>query len=656
MRDQYEEYPNKQNERDTMKKLIYSILALLVFSSPAHSQNIVRHAPIGFDSLRTGIAHGRIDSIIYVSNTVGTNRKALIYTPPGYSKDRKYPVLYLLHGIGGDEKEWLNGGQPQVILDNLYAENKIEPMIVVMPNGRAMKDDRAAGNIFDSIKVQAFSTFEKDLLNDLIPFIEKTFPVYHEREHRAIAGLSMGGGQSLNIGLGNLDTFAWIGGFSSAPNTKKPEVLVPYPDETKKKLKLLWISCGDNDGLITFSQRTHEYLQAYDVPHIYYIQPGVHDFKVWKNSLSMFSQLIFKPVDISTFALYTLLGTPAPTNVRRAKYPQILPDNRALFLMKAPDAQNVQLDLVRKYDMVKDTGGYWGITTDPLSEGFHYYSLLIDGVAIADPASETFYGMGRMASGIEIPMKGINTYALNDVPHGDVRIKRYYSTVFNKWRQFYIYTPPAYDITVNDKYPVLYILHGGGEDERGWATQGKTDLILDNLIAEKKAKPMLVVMPDGNVDAPGFGEMSLKMFEADLKQCIIPFVEKNYRAESDSKSRALAGLSMGGIQTLYAGINNTNLFSYLGVFSSGWILPMQSKLADAQYEYMQKNIDKIKNNLRLLWIGIGGKEDIAYKNCQTMRMKLDEMKVRYEYDDYPGGHTWPVWRHALSKLAPLLFQ
>jgi enterochelin esterase-like enzyme len=639
-----------------MKKLIYSIITLLVFCFISNAQNIVNQAPKGFDILRADIAHGKIDSIYYQSKTVGTKRKAMIYTPPGYSKDKKYPVLYLLHGIGGDEKEWLNGGLPQVILDNLYAEKKIEPMIVVMPNGRAMKDDRAGGNIFDSIKVQAFSVFEKDLLNDLIPFIEKTFPVYTDREHRAIAGLSMGGGQSLNFGLGNLDTFAWIGGFSSAPNTKLPEELLPNPDEAKKKLKLLWISCGDNDGLITFSLRTHNYLLANDVPHIFYIMPGVHDFNVWKTSYYIFTQLIFKPVDVSTFTKYSVSGIPASTNVRRAKYPQLLPDNRATFQIKAHDAQKVQLDLVKKYDMVKDTAGVWEVTTDTLSEGFHYYSLLIDGVAVADPASETFYGMGRMASGIEVPHKGDEYYAEKDVPHGDIRIKRYYSTVFNQWRQFYIYTPAGYEINSNEKYPVLYILHGGGEDERGWATQGKTDLILDNLIAEKKARPMLIVMPDGNVNTSGFGENTLRMFEAELKRCVIPFVEKNYRVETDSKNRALAGLSMGGIQTLYVGINNTDLFSYLGVFSSGWILPMQSKLADTQYDFMQKNIDKIKNNLKLLWIGIGGKEDIAYNNCQTMLSKFNEMKIKYEYDDYPGGHTWPVWRHDLYKIAPLLFK
>ena len=633
------------------------ISVLFVFCIFANAQNSIKHAPPGFDALQPGISQGKIDTIYYESKTVGTRRKAIIYTPPGFSKDKKYPVLYLLHGIGGDETEWLNGGQPQVILDNLYAEKKIEFMIVVMPNGRAMKNDRVEGNIMAPEKVQAFATFEKDLLDDLIPFIEKTYPVIKDREHRAIAGLSMGGGQALNFGLGNLDKFAWVGGFSAAPNTKSAEQLVPSPDEARKKLKLLWISCGDNDNLILFSQRTHDYLVKYDVPHIYYVEPGVHDFKVWKNDLYLFSQFLFKPVDQSVFSQYSsILGKPASTNVRRAKYPQILPNGRAIFRLKAPEAQKVQLDLVKKYDMVKDEQGVWEIITDSLSEGFHYYSLIIDGVAVADPASETFYGMGRMASGIEVPFSGDDYYAVKDILHGEIRIKRYYSTVFNTWRQFYIYTPPGYDVNPNEKYPVLYILHGGGEDERGWATQGKTDLILDNLIAVKKAKPMLVVIPDGNVEMPGFGEQALKIFEAELKRCIIPFVEKNYRVKTESKNRALAGLSMGGIQTLYVGINNSDLFSYLGVFSSGWIMPMQKDIADAQYEFTKNNLSRIKSNLKLLWIAMGGKEDIAYNNCQIMLAKFDELNIKYTYSEYPGGHTWPVWRNNLFNFAQLLFR
>ena len=643
-----------------MKNLLTAIAIILLIHSIANGQDPVKPMQPLSDTVRPGISHGTIDTITYNSVTVGSNRRALVYTPPGYSKKKKYPVLYLLHGIGGDEKEWLNGGHPQVILDNLYADGKIEPMIVVMPNGRAMKDDRAGGNIMAQDKVQAFATFEKDLLNDLIPYIEKKYPVFTDSEHRAIAGLSMGGGQSLNFGLGNPDKFAWIGGFSSAPNTKPPQELAPNPAVIKEKVKLLFICCGASDGLISFSKRTHDYLQQNNVPHIYFIEPGVHDFKIWKDGLYMFSQLIFKPVNPATFSKYPVAGAPAATNIRNAVYPQIMADSRVVFSTKAPEAKRIQVDLGRKYDMVKDTAGVWTVTTDSVSEGFHYYSLLIDGVAVVDPASQAFYGMGRMASGIEIPFAGGAYYALRDVPHGDIRIKKYFSKVTNSWRQMYIYAPPGYDINANDKYPVLYILHGGGEDQTGWATQGKTDLIIDNLIAANKAKPMLVVMPDANIGAGGFNaggiESSLKMFEREMKESIIPFVEKNYRCYNDAANRAIAGLSLGGMHTLYTGINNTDMFAYLGVFSSGWIVPMMNNIGDAQYAYMKANTDKVNNNLKAFWISQGGKEDIAWKNGQIMNAKLDELQIKHSYTEYPGGHTWPVWRNNLYNFAQVLFK
>jgi endo-1,4-beta-xylanase len=329
------------------KKISILIICLCLLTFSGFSQNTFTAAPLGFDIVRDNIPHGKIDTISYNSSTVGTTRKAIIYTPPGYSTDKKYPVLYLLHGIGGDEKEWLNGGHPEIILDNLYTENSVEPMIVVMPNGRAMKDDSATGNIFAPDKVEAFATFEKDLLNDLIPFIEKNYPVIKDREHRAIAGLSMGGGQSLNFGLGNLDVFAWVGGFSSAPNTKKPEELVHTPAKTKEQLKLLYISCGDKDGLINFSQRTHDYLVTSDIPHVYYIIPGgLHDFKVWKESLYQYTQLLFKPVNLTQqeptlkdayagkFYIGTALNTPqitgsdtASINVVKEQFSAIVAEN-----------------------------------------------------------------------------------------------------------------------------------------------------------------------------------------------------------------------------------------------------------------------------------------------------------------------------------------
>ena len=642
-----------------MKKTIILLFVLIQSSYFLNGQTLEKHSPKGFDEINNSIDKGKIDSISYTSKTVGTTREALIYLPPGYNKSKKYPVLYLLHGIGGDKMEWFKEGTPQVILDNLYAQNKLEPMIVVMPNGRAMTDDRAVGNIFSPDKVAAFANFEKDLLNDLIPYIEKNFKVYKDREHRAISGLSMGGGQTLNFGLGNLDKFAWIGAFSSAPNTKAPEELLPDPKKAKELLKLLWISCGDKDGLMNFSKRTSDYLNENDVPHIFYIEPGGHDFEVWKNDLYMFSQLLFKPVNKSLFNKYSVLGTPASTNIRNAQYPQILPDKRVVFKTKAPEAKQLQIDLGKKYDMIKDEEGFWTTTTDSISEGIHYYSLLIDGVAVADPASESFYGMGRMASGIEIPFKGDDYYSIKDVPHGEVRIKRYFSKVTNSWRRFFIYTPPEYDKNTTKEYPSLYLLHGGGEDERGWANQGRTDLILDNLIAEGKAKPMLIVMMDGNFASPGgfagFNENALKVFENELKNEVIPFVEANYRAISNSENRALAGLSMGGLQTLHAGIKNTDMFSYLGVFSSGWFAN-NAELSDPQYAFMKENTETINTNLKSFFITMGGKEDIAYQNCQVMMKKFDEMGIKYEYSEYPGGHSWPVWRHDLFMFAKLLFK
>lgn len=249
-------------------------------------------APFGFDKLRTTIEHGKTDTVAYESKTVGTKRKLLVYTPPGYSANKKYPVLYLLHGIGGDEREWYKT-KPDIVLDNLLADKKIVPMIVVFPNGRAMVNDKAEGNIFEAEKVQAFANFENDLLNDVIPFIEANYGVIKKQESRALAGLSMGGGQSLNFGLAHLDTFGWVGGFSSAPNTKAPELLVSNPTETTQKLKLLWISCGNEDGLFSISKGLHVYLTKNKVPHIWQVDKGKHEFNVWQNDLYWFAQKIF---------------------------------------------------------------------------------------------------------------------------------------------------------------------------------------------------------------------------------------------------------------------------------------------------------------------------------------------------------------------------
>lgn len=321
-----------------------SLLAA-VWLSPAAAQSdaIERAYPIapeGFDVRGAGVAEGNVERVEYDSSVVDGKRPAMVYTPPGYSDDREYPVLYLLHGIGGNETHWTTPGLADAILDNLIAEGKAEPMIVVMPHGRASNEPETnlfggrgagprAGGAGDGgpppgardggaggpraggpppggrggpggpgggmgVEFVAYAAFERELIDDLIPFIEANYSVAADREQRALAGLSMGGGQSLNFGLANLDTFAWVGGFSSAPNTLAPAELVPDPERAAEMLELLWVSCGDEDGLFNISEGVHDYLAANDVPHIWQVDVGGHTFPVWKNDLYHFSSLIFQ--------------------------------------------------------------------------------------------------------------------------------------------------------------------------------------------------------------------------------------------------------------------------------------------------------------------------------------------------------------------------
>ena len=293
-----------------MKKVYFAaLLSLSLMTANAQEPNIPRGmfggmqntnvkfdeykaAPQGFDKERAGIPHGKVQLIEYESKSVGTTRKANVYLPPTYDAKKKYSVLYLLHGIGGDEWEWMNdGGVPNIIMDNLYADKKVADMIVVMPNGRAAKNDSRAGGMGSAA---AFGEFDKDLIGSLMPYINSHFSVYTDKNHTAIAGLSMGGGQSLNFGLGNLDKFAYVGGFSSAPNTMRAAQLIPDVDKVKKENKLLWMVCGGADGLMFNSSRLKAFCDKNEIPCTLIQYPdGQHDFVVWKYGLYNFAQLIF---------------------------------------------------------------------------------------------------------------------------------------------------------------------------------------------------------------------------------------------------------------------------------------------------------------------------------------------------------------------------
>jgi enterochelin esterase-like enzyme len=330
-------------------------LLLLILSAATRADDKPKElpaAPKGFDAKREGIERGKVETVEYDSKSAATRRKMTVYLPPGYSKDTKYPVLYLLHGAGDNETGWTRSGAANVILDNLYADKKVVPMIVVMPNGtirpgpgtavagaimkRADKDkdgkltldeflaaakelyqdaDKDKKGTVDEQQLAAainrlvpapaagppgrgaggdfVTAFQDDLLKDIIPYVESHYPVQADAEHRAVAGLSMGGGQALNIGLRHLDTFAYVGGFSSALFGGS-NALVAGPAEAGKKLRLLWVSCGDTDTLLNGSKSLHTALDEKKVPHVWHVDSGAHTWPVWKNDLYLLSQMLFR--------------------------------------------------------------------------------------------------------------------------------------------------------------------------------------------------------------------------------------------------------------------------------------------------------------------------------------------------------------------------
>ncbi len=373
---------------------------------------------------------------------------------------------------------------------------------------------------------------------------------------------------------------------------------------------------------------------------------------------------------------------PASTNVWGAAYPRVDASGKAEFRIKAPDATSVKLNFWSnpKMDMVKQSDGYWTATTPPLVPGFHYYTLTIDGVEVSDPGSHSFFGGGKDASGIEIPEPGSTYYLPQDVPHGAVREIWYSSKVTGTWRHALVYLPPAYDAQPKTRYPVLYLQHGGGEDETGWIKQGNANFILDNLIASGSSKPMIVVMAYGYARRAGhtdpdltgkpFGspEMMKAMeemsaaFEADLTQALIPFVDATFRTIADREHRAMAGLSMGGMQTFQVTFNHLDMFSYIGGFSGagGMAMMRTDQKPDLKTAFNGALADPaaFAARVHLLWIGVGTDEPpMMHAGIARLHDTLMEAKVQHVYYESPGtNHEWQTWRRDLKDFAPRLFQ
>ena len=362
-------------------------------------------------------------------------------------------------------------------------------------------------------------------------------------------------------------------------------------------------------------------------------------------------------------ALATLDSTPAPSNVGNAEYPRIAPDRRVTFRLKAPKAQQVQLHggaglVEAPLDLVRGDDGTWTVTTPPAVPGFHYYWFGVDGLNVNDPASYTYFGWGRETSGIEVPEPGVDFYdAKETVPHGEVRARWYHSRITGKWRRAHVCTPADYDTAVNVRYPVLYLLHGAGENERGWIEQGRVNFILDNLIAAGQAKPMILVVDSGYASFTGINvatnrSAATAAFEDVLLQELIPLIDANYR--TDRSRRGMAGLSMGSGQTLNIALRHLDQFAWIGAMSGP---PRQGFEVKTAYGGAFSDTGAFNQKVKLLWLGAGTAETQIHQNTLAMHEALDRAGIKNVFCSSPGtDHEWQTWRRSLHDLAPRLFR
>lgn len=362
---------------------------------------------------------------------------------------------------------------------------------------------------------------------------------------------------------------------------------------------------------------------------------------------------------------------PSSVNQPGKQYPMVNSEGRVRVSVSAPQALKVQLDIgAVKYDLVKDEKGVWIGESAPQVEGFHYYQLNIDGASVPDPGSLYFYGAGRWGSGIEIPASDQEFYALKDVPHGLVSQKIYYSKITESWRRCFVYTPPEYEQDSKSRYPVLYLQHGSFEDETGWSAQGKASLILDNLLAEKKAVPMIIVMDNGYATRPSqlnsngsagtpAGAGVFSTFEEVLIKEIIPMIDSKYRTIADHDHRAMAGLSMGANQTIQITMNNLDKFSYIGGFSGTSNFPRTDAIDPATFMNGKfKDGDALNKQIKLFWLGLGTKEPNPFPaSVGAFRAMLEKQGIKYTYYESQGtAHEWLTWRRDLHQFASLLFK
>ena len=636
------------------------------------------------------VPHGKVDYVNYYSETLGLHGNAIVYTPPTYDKnlDKKYPVFYLISGTTDTEEVYFKVGKMNLILDNLIAEGKAKEMIIVLPYGNPAKYYPAGTNTF-----AMGDLFSKDLLNDLMPYVEANYRTLNDRDSRAIGGFSRGGNQGLAFGLTNLDKFSYLCSYSSFTSMTLPDVY-DNAKKTNKKINLFWLGVGTDDFLYGNAKEYAEFLDSRGIRNVQEYTTGMFGH-TWMNAryflVKTFPLLFNKEASAEAMSKSTAVkpkGKQAPvqaparpaapardgqrlTPELMAKLfppgvvsPEYNADGSATFRVLAPDAEKVEFEC-QMFEgvkpMVKGDRGVWSVTVKPDQPDIYPYSFIIDGTKIADPNNvEIFPNEGYKASLADVKGPEPDFQDLQKVPHGKVSYTWYTSNAVGFDRPVCIYTPPGYDPADSKKYPVLYLIHGMTDTYETWFKVGKVNNILDNLIAKGLAEPMIVVMPYANPypemilrgQAKMYNALDTKLTTEEFTESVVPFIEANYNVLTDADNRAIAGFSLGGRQTLACGLGNPDMFHYVCAFAPAIFGPeISANFENGTYAPAAE----INEKMNLVWLSCGT-SDFLYQSSLQLEKNFKDRGIEHKTMYPGGGHTWMNCRDYITAVAQLLFK
>ncbi len=636
------------------------------------------------------VPHGTISICKYVSGVNGHVKESYVYTPPGYEKPensrRQYPVLYLLHGVGENETGWIWQGKLNFIMDNLIAEGRCQEMIVVMACGYAFAEGE------DPVFYPG--DFDRELTEDIIPYMENHYRIKRGREHRAIAGLSLGSAQSALSVMKHPGTFGALGIFSGV----FMEPLDTIIREETDRPHFIFLSCGSEEPEIRKEQEHYAVqLEEAEIPVLHKTYEGYHEWQVWRKSLADFvpalfgwkadtgkgtvdgrkwaaledrkstkeqlyrqsreeQMLFFNPVYKQVCFETDEEGRPAGRYIDSQPGFVYMGEGRVQISLYAPGALRAEVDVFDcgRISLQKDQKqpGYWCGVMEDVEPGFHYVTFSVNGTKVLNTQAPVGYGCFQSINYLDVPDLVFDYHELRNVPHGQIHMDYYTSSQTGRIKLCYVYTPPGYDALDGKKYPVLYLQHGGGENEIGWLRQGKIANIADNLLAEGRMEKMIIVMNTGYAfRADGTSHPAVGSFEEELVRDCVPYIDGQYATIADKWHRAMAGLSMGGMQAQKIALHHTELFASLGVFSGGFVI--EDKEED--YRELLCHADRFREEMDLLFVS-SGTEDHFYKRtvANVDKVRAEGVPVKAYFAE--GRHDWNFWRRSVVRFLQNVFR